>query len=286
MSNSNKIISNKCYRNRNGILLNSAFLNVISGNNCSRNDIGIYSYNSSCNNIFNNSISRNSYNGITLQKSHYNFVYRNNISDYNCIGIMIEESYGNIIIGNDIINNEWIGVGLIKTAGNKIHYNNINENRIYGMGGFLCFDNARYNYWGSPLGPGIILNNKLWQYTPFGNPIACFGRVKFFPWRRFPVDDAVNIDKYINKSEKKEIIEIQNITPGIYIFNRKIFSLSDSFIFIDKEGLYTSKFNEEAYNMLMKINEKVEQLNLIKSSDLYIPFPCNYDDKRVKVEEL
>jgi len=180
----NVFLLNNCSENRQGILLTNTYLNIIVSNRCYRNDIGIYLYNSSNNSIENNFISYNSYNGIALQKSHYNFIYKNNISDYNCIGIMIEESYGNRIIGNNIINNEWIGIGLIKSFNNKIHYNNIYENQIYGMAGFLCFDNARYNYWGSWKGPGLFLNYKFWKKFGFGNPIiAWIGWIRYFPWK-------------------------------------------------------------------------------------------------------
>lgn len=258
------IKNNTCCYNRQGILLNNVSFNNISSNKLHYNDIGIYLYNSSNNTISYNSISYNSYNGIALQKSNNNSIYKNNISNYNCIGIMIEESYENRIIGNDIINNEWIGIGLIKTAGNKIHYNNIYENRMYGMGGAFCWDNACFNYWGSMLGPGFILNNKFWEKTPCGNPIACFGRVKRIPWKIKPVDINNDTLSYEYFMESVSAINLSNdfemeISPGIYIFNRKIFSLPETFIFIDGKEICCSKFNEKVYEMLMEMKEKVSK---------------------------
>ncbi len=81
----------------------------------------------------------------------------NNVSIYRC----------------SVINN-YIGFKLTRSRA-VVQYNNIRDNEI-GMHAFLSIVNARYNYWGSPLGPSRLFKlrgDKL---------VASFSKVFYFPW--------------------------------------------------------------------------------------------------------
>jgi parallel beta-helix repeat protein len=156
ISFNNKIINNYCENNQQGILLNNGFYNTISENQLSHNGIGIYLYGSSINSIENNLIYQNSHKGITLrQYSIRNTIKNNQIGPWNYQGIYIEKSHFNKINHNNITKNNDDGIGIVQTIGNQINYNNFIKNTNFEVEGFLCYDNARFNYWNGYLFPYI-----------------------------------------------------------------------------------------------------------------------------------
>ena len=79
-----------------------------------------------------------------------------------------------ITIRNDLVIVKY-GIGLVQTFGNQIHYNNIVDNTNYGLEGFLCYDNARLNYWNGHrlpyLNGDIIVGGLLPVHPCLINPI-------------------------------------------------------------------------------------------------------------------
>ena len=75
-------------------------------------------------------------------------ITNNIIGPLNWRGIYIESSTDNKINYNNIFKNNNAGILLLSTLGNQIHNNNIEDNSDYGLMGLVCFDSARFNWWG------------------------------------------------------------------------------------------------------------------------------------------
>jgi parallel beta-helix repeat protein len=128
----NTIIGNKLF----GIsLIRSYQYNVIKNNCISSNEVGIgFEYG-----------------------SNWNIITLNTVIDNN-LGVVLNWSHYNNIIYNNIHNNQ-IGIKLNYVLSPDINYNNIYSNRKYGLvsTGFINMCMAKHNWWGSILGPSIIL---------------------------------------------------------------------------------------------------------------------------------
>jgi len=175
----NFLRNNTCINNEQGILLNKAQITRIVSNNCSHNKIGIYLYDSFLNVISNNTCNDCSLGGINMIRSFGNLVTFNEMKNgWN--GLWIEKSFSNIIWKNDIAENTGIGLILMYTFGNRISYNNIYHSIRYEISGMLCFDYARFNYWGG--GIPEIFEERL-----------VLGWVRLQPPLNNPVDTSTNL---------------------------------------------------------------------------------------------
>jgi parallel beta-helix repeat protein len=169
----NLLRNNTCDGNEQGILLNMAKVTRIADNDCSHNKIGIYLYTTFANVISGNTCNDCSLGGISVIRSFGNLLASNEIKNgWN--GIWIERSFSNLIRKNDIAENNGIGLILMYTIGNRITYNNIYNSTRYDLTGMLCFDYARFNYWGG--GVPEILTDRLvlglvWLKPPLSSPV-------------------------------------------------------------------------------------------------------------------
>jgi len=175
----NLLRKNICNYNEQGILLNYAPFTIITDNDCSYNKIGIFQYGSSVNVISENTCNDCSLGGITLISSDLNFLTLNHIN-HGWNGLWIEKSFSNLIRKNNIAENNGIGLILMYTVGNRISHNNIYNSIRYDLSGMLCFDYARFNYWGGGV-PEIF------------KKMLVLGWVRLQPPLNNPVDTSTNL---------------------------------------------------------------------------------------------
>ena len=173
------LLNNTCNYNEQGILLNTATLTNIAKNDCSHNKMGIYLYYSNLTNITINKCNDCSLGGITIILSSENILTFNDIKNgWN--GLWLEKSFSNLIRHNHIIGNNGAGLILTYTIGNRITQNNIYDSTKYEMAGFVCFDYARFNYWGGGI-PELFKERLV------------LGWVRLQPPRDTPVNASMNI---------------------------------------------------------------------------------------------
>ena len=153
----------------------SSFIQLFNNNFSHNNLNGIRLYYSENNKIFTNILSKNGWGGLSLWYSDNNSIFDNIIGNnlYDDVEILFS-SNKNKIYSNTIKNSPY-GIGIRDSNDNMIHWNNIYGHENYGMVVQNSKANARWNWWGSPLG------------TFFGDKIAASnGRIYFFPWLPFP----------------------------------------------------------------------------------------------------
>jgi parallel beta-helix repeat protein len=154
--------------------------------------------------IVNNSIFCHNGVGITLSSSELITIKNCDFNLNTHYGISMRSASRNVIISKcEIINNYRYGFYIEPKNNCKITNNNIDENTLYGLFYKLAKCNARYNWWGSPLGP---------SYTEFrpSSKISIFSRIiRFFPWLTKPIENiGANWDNdivYNNISNETEI---------------------------------------------------------------------------------
>lgn len=197
------IYKNIIHTNNMGMLLVCCDDNHIIDNIIYNNDGGIwllglafYPFNDYCENneIALNTISNNQY-GISLRWCKESYIYINSIENNGIVGISLDDSNKTIICFNAVEKNggnpdplmEEItpgGIYLDNSSGNII-FNNIKDNEEYGVKVVNCSVTAKWNWWGSFLGPSrtdlgllgdwiIVENGKItvFPWLPFKNPLA------------------------------------------------------------------------------------------------------------------
>ena len=105
-------------------------------------------------------------------------VINESLIETNGLGILIENNGRPEITNSNILNND-IGIKLQEVGSSQptIRDNNISGNSIWGvesLGGDVL--DARFNYWGSPLGPTVASN-------PTGDGDAITSNIDYTPWR-------------------------------------------------------------------------------------------------------
>jgi len=208
---------NKCHT---GIKLSNSWNNNIDGCSFSKSDFGVCLEYSINNDISGCNFSGNNVGLYIRYKSHNNNVSHCHMwgKDYST-GVAISESDGNKILKCEICYHE-MGIYLEWSNGSKIHFNNIFQNDKCGLWGHLSNANARYNYWGSPLGPSVT------NHSFRGDKIIAEekSRIKTFPWKILPVfiligpamatDETINYASLIN--EKKNTLYVGGSGPNNY----------------------------------------------------------------------
>ena len=119
-----------------------------------------------------------------MEGSWGNEVHHNTIDRCGLFGVWMYESDNNSVNYNNIKHTTDFGVGVIRSNGSNIDHNNIVGNRIgVDVGG--CIADLRYNWWGSPSGPGGVGPGS-------GDTIRCInnGTVFYEPWLEEPVKRA------------------------------------------------------------------------------------------------
>jgi len=186
-SGNNTIFNNRIWQNEGGIFLAASDTNSIYDNTILENfgyGIQLWTY-STKNNIFQNNIKDNK-NGIIFTGVNNNNINNNIVETNSYSGILISswdmppsKSYNNIITKNIILEN-WIGVYIIDDENSIIRWNIIESNNNFGLLTVDSIVNARFNWWGSILGPSRTKLSLLGDRIDFQN-----GRIKVFPWLPF-----------------------------------------------------------------------------------------------------
>ena len=124
--------------------------------------------------------------------SNWNEFTNNTITD-NCLGIELNWSHYNKIYLNNIQNNVK-GIMLYHAISSKINYNNIFDNEKYGLLSNKKISNVKHNWWGSRLGPSLLLpirGDKVIEILENGFPKLTGGikRLKAcYPWETKPLE--------------------------------------------------------------------------------------------------
>ena len=125
-------------------------------------------------NVLNCKLYDNNYGIQLVNSSNINIRNCNIFSNLEGVKILLEKDR-NVSISYCNIKNNSYGFEIGESRGISVHYNNICNNEI-GVTTSLSIFNARYNYWGSKLGPSHLFKLR-------GDKIvSSFAKVFYFPW--------------------------------------------------------------------------------------------------------
>jgi len=141
----------------------------------SGNEGGIFLIDSDDNFITNSSVNHNVW-SIRLVNSNKNEITECRVNDSR-FGIRFENSNMNRVYNCNVTRNRY-GIYFEKCVLDRVNFNNIEKNHMYGLYAKLSTVNARYNWWGSIMGPS---GNKI--FSPAG-------KVSHIPWLLRPVSFA------------------------------------------------------------------------------------------------
>jgi len=183
------IKNNQISGNSIGINMSETECNSVERNVVTENLVGIHSIRSYNNTFTFNRVFLNNIGFLFEYGSNWNKITSNAVTA-NDIGLELQWSHYNIITRNDIIVNR-IGLNLTNAISPKINYNNIYKNQEYGMFFTSMLPNARYNWWGSKLGPSWFLQvfgDRVWMGEIKILKLRGIGiRCICFPWQKKPV---------------------------------------------------------------------------------------------------
>jgi len=174
-----------------GINMSETEQNIIADNTVANNKLfGIYAIRSFHNLFEHNCLSSNN-KGIWLEyASNWNEITKNTIVN-NSLGIILNWSHHNVINRNNILNNKE-GIKLNNALSPTITYNNIYNNHIYGILFIDKIPDAKYNWWGSKLGPSWLLpifGDRVWMGGTGLLKLRGTGiRLVCYPWLKQPVN--------------------------------------------------------------------------------------------------
>jgi len=158
-----------------------------------------------CYNVnINNSIFYHNGMGISIYSSELITIKKCNFYRNTHYAMSMRTASKNVIVSQcEIINNYRNGFYIEPSNNCKIIYNNIDNNTLYGLYSKFANCNARYNWWGSALGP---------SYTEFrsSSKISIFSSViRYFPWLIKPLENIGaewdNYHVFTNLTYEREI---------------------------------------------------------------------------------